>query len=292
MMTSPQNSETTTPPAPSSALPPWCERHQCELEPLGRPVVGGAEVAISQKALEWACPRCGEEEIEESRRKDLEQFLNERAAGARQRKQDELEKRLGRACIPKRYLGMTFDTFPGRTQESMKHCSTLRSYANQFLAMSEQGISVLLVGGAGTGKTGLACSVANVVIRDHHRTALFISAYGAVRHMRDTWGRRGRTETDALADLLAPDLLILDEVGSSVGTDAETASLFEVLNGRYQERKATMVLSNLPMDDYDVGGTRHPGLRSYLGTRVIDRFCDDGSFTLAFDWPSLRGAKA
>lgn len=291
MNTSPQNSA-PTPPAPRKQPAPVCERHHCSMEPLVLPERLDEAWGPLRAEQQWACLECAREVAADSARRAHERHDAERAREARERKQQELEKRLGRACIPKRYLDMTFNTFPGRSQTAWKHCTTLRSYANQFPAMAEKGISVLLVGGAGTGKTGLACSVANVVIREHNRTALFISAYGAVRHMRDTWGRRGRTETEALADLLAPDLLVLDEVGSSVGTDAETASLFEVINGRYQERKPTMLLSNLPMDDYTVDGVTRPGLRTYLGPRVVDRFRDDGSFTLAFDWPSLRGAQA
>lgn len=290
MNTSPQNSAPTPPKPPA----PRCDRHGCSLEPVVAPrhVSEVESLETLRAAPRWVCPLCAQETTDRAAREAHERHDAARAQEARERKQQELEKRLGRACIPKRYLDMTFNTFPGRSQTAWKHCTTLRSYANQFPAMAEKGISVLLVGGAGTGKTGLACSVANVVIREHNRTALFLSAYGAVRHMRDTWGRRGRTETEALADLLAPDLLVLDEVGSSVGTDAETASLFEVINGRYQERKPTMLLSNLPMDDYTVDGAARPGLRTYLGPRVVDRFRDDGSFTLAFDWPSLRGAQA
>lgn len=289
MTTSPQNSE--TPPATARPVP-ICSRHDTPKERItNAPIADVAGVEPPQRADPWVCPKCAEEEIARAAGAAHVRHDAERAAGYQRQKQAELEKRIGRACIPKRYLAMTFDTFPGTTDAARKHCSVLRSYANQFPAMSEKGISVLLVGAAGTGKTGLACSVANVVIREHHRTALFTSAYGAVRHLRDTWGRRGRTETEALADLVTPDLLILDEVGTSVGTDAETAALFEVINGRYQERRSTIVLSNLPMDDFHIAGEARPGLRAYLGPRVVDRFRDDGSFTLAFDWPSLRGAR-
>lgn len=206
-------------------------------------------------------------------------------------KQAELERRIGAAGIPQRYQAFNFDTFPATTREAKRAVAVMRSYVNQWPKLRRQGVSALLVGGTGTGKSGLAIAVANALIREGLGTAHFITAYGAVRHQRDTWGRKRRTERDALQDLLTPDLLILDDVGASVGSDAEMTMLFEVINGRYAEQKPTFLTSNLPLEDWDSPSGKRPGLRTYLGQRVIDRFRDDGSFTLAFDWPSLRGAR-
>lgn len=286
-MTSPLSSALPSPTVPDAQqAPPRCNLHDIDMEFWAGDLAASAGGGSIRG---WHCHKCGQEAIERNAAAAHERNDAERAKGLAAVKQAELEKRIGQSCIPARYRDFSFDTFPGRTERAKAQCATLRSYANRWFAMKRQGISVLLVGGAGTGKTGLACSVGNHVIREFHGSALFLSAYGAVRHMRDTWGRRGRTEREALDDLVNPDLLILDEVGTNVGTDSETAALFEVLNGRYAERKPTFLLANLPMDDYEAAGVARPGLRTYLGPRVIDRFRDDGSFTLAFDWPSLRG---
>lgn len=266
---------------------PICERHGCEKIPWAMSAANGGEMT-------WRCPTCDDEAVARAARKDHERTDQARRDDALRRKQEALEKRIGAACIPARYRDYTFDTFPGgaRFERAKLHCNTLRSYASQWPVMKAKGISVLLLGGTGTGKTGLACSVGNHIMREFGETVLFMSAYGAVRHQRDTWGRRGRTEREALDDLMSPDLLILDEVGASVGTEAEMTSLYEVFNGRYADRKPTIVLSNLPIEDYDVAGVTRPGLLTYLGPRILDRFRDDGSFTLTFTWPSLRGAQA
>lgn len=215
-------------------------------------------------------------------------------AQAMQRKRAaELAERLGRACIPLRYRELDFGTFPVERiveAEAREKARQVRNacarYAETWPAQSRRGTNMLLVGPSGTGKTGLACAVANTVIRAHAGTAIFISAYGAVRHQRDTWRKRGKTETEALADLIDPDLLVLDEVGVQVGTDSEMLMLFEVLNGRYAERKPTILLSNLPVH----GKTEaDPCLRRFLGDRLWSRYTDDASFVLACDWPNLRG---
>ena len=265
---------------------PWCDKHGCAHERLVWGVsaehIGGA----------FSCPKCDAETAARAVAEAGREHDDMRRREAARQKRAALESRIGAACIPARFADYSFDTFPAANDRARTVCQQLRTYANRWQSMKTKGISVLLIGTQGTGKTGLSISVANHVINVENGTAMFMSAYGAVRHQRDTWGRRGRTEREALDDLLAPDLLVLDEVGASTGTDGETAMLFEVLNGRYAERKPTILLSNLPMEDYESPTGKRPGLRTTLGPRVIDRFRDDGGFTVACDWPSLRGVRA
>lgn len=288
-MNSPQNSETMqSPDGPA----PLCETHGTPMDSWVLDGLLGA-IAPALGTSGWSCATCDAETARKAEIEAHQQFDDRRLAAMRDRKQAEIEARIGAAGIPARYRDHSFDTFPPVDHPGARRaCTVLRSFANRWLSVAPRGISGLLLGGAGTGKTGLACSVANKIMRDDRATALFMSAYGAVRHQRDTWGRKGRTEREALDDLLNVDLLILDEIGASVGTDFEMTCLFEVINGRYAARKPTFLLSNLPMGDYEHEGRTLPGLRTFLGPRVVDRFRDDGSFTLAFDWPSLRGATA
>lgn len=252
----------------------FCPKHR-------QPLLGDSDI----------CEGCHHELVAAARARDEEQRQAETARAAAARKQAELEKRLGAACIPKRYTERSFDTFPTTHQAGVQNCNILRSYANTWPKNRDEGISVMLVGGTGTGKSGLAAAVCNSIIRHHGATAVFMTAYGAVRHQRDTWGRKGRTERDALDDLVSPDLLVLDDVGASVGSDVEMTMLFEVINGRYADRKPTILTSNLPLQDYPLAGQTKPGLRTILGSRIVDRFSDDGSFVLNFDFPSIRGGR-
>jgi DNA replication protein DnaC len=110
-------------------------------------------------------------------------------------------------------------------------------------------------------------------------------AFGTVasllRHIKATYAKDSqRTEQDAIDDLLRPDLLILDEVGVQVGSEHEKLLMFEVLNGRYQELRPTVLISNLDVAE----------LEAFLGHRVMDRYRECGS-VLAFDWQSHRGQK-
>jgi DNA replication protein DnaC len=79
--------------------------------------------------------------------------------------------------------------------------------------------------------------------------------------------------------MVFPDLLILDEVGVQFGSDTEKLLLFDVLNERYEQRKPTLLLSNLALD----------GVKAFLGERIYDRLREDGAEAVVFDWDSWRG---
>lgn len=256
------------------------------------PIAGmlGLSLRGDSKLPGWSCRQCERDAVIAATQSAHNRFDKQRLAEDQARKQAELDARLGAAGIPARFREYSFDTFPADLPNAVKRRDTLRSYALNWARVKKQGISVAITGNVGTGKTGLACSVANTIMREFGATTAFMTAYGAVRHMRDTWGRKGKTEREALDDLINVDLLVLDEVGASVGTEAEMTSLFEVINGRYSERRPIMLLSNLPLEDYSAAGQIRPGLKTFLGPRVISRFRDDQSFILSLDWPSLRGS--
>ena len=69
-----------------------------------------------------------------------------------------------------------------------------------------------------------------------------------------------------VASFIRPDLLILDEVGVQFGSETEKMILFEIINGRYEQLKPTIVInSNL-----------RRALTDYLGERVVDRLREGG----------------
>ena len=109
---------------------------------------------------------------------------------------------------------------------------------------------------------------------------LFTTVMRAIRSVKDTWGGgSGKSETQAIAALVYPDLLILDEVGVQFGSDTEKLILFDVLNERYEKRRPTLLLSNFGVDE----------VQAYLGDRIFDRLREDGGEAVPFDWESQRG---
>ncbi len=74
------------------------------------------------------------------------------------------------------------------------------------------------------------------------------------------------------------DLLIIDEVGSQFGSDTEKLFIFEIIDGRYQEMKPTILISNLDIN----------GIKESIGERCVDRLREGGGSMIAFNWESSR----
>ena len=108
-------------------------------------------------------------------------------------------------------------------------------------------------------------------------TGKYSTAYRSVQEVRDSYRSREVSELQAMDAFIQPDLLVLDEIGVQYGTDSERLVLFNILNGRYEALKPTIVISNLNVD----------GVKKYLDDRVYDRLRENGGGVLAFDWEIL-----
>ena len=189
------------------------------------------------------------------------------------------EQRLGESGIPPRFIDRTLSKFVAMTPGQVEALAFATAYADGFEEVMKTGRSAMFVGKPGTGKTHLAAGIALRLMRRDGRPVLFTTVMRAVRSVKDTWGRSGgKSEVQAVAALVFPDLLILDEVGVQFGSDTEKLILFDVLNERYEKRRPTLLLSNLVVDD----------VQAYLGERIFDRLREDGGEAVAFDWESHR----
>lgn len=236
-----------------------CDRHG---EYLARNFIGKV----------WSkCPTCAAEH-------DAEQKAKAEAAD-RERRLLAWQKRIGGAGIPERFQDRSLDTFEATTEPQRRALAFAREYAQGFDHVAKTGRSALFVGQPGTGKTHLAVGIGMQLLRKG-RPVLFTTVMRAIRRVKDTWSRESaETESQAVAALVYPDLLILDEVGVQFGSEFEKNLLFDVLNERYEKRRPTLLLSNLPLDQ----------VRAYLGERVFDRMREDGGEYIAFEWESHRG---
>ncbi len=221
----------------------------------------------------WSsCPGCSKDanDAAEARKAELE----------REQEQRRWEARLERSCIPERFLDRTLKNYAANNDGQKAALAFAEAYADNFDKALETGRSALFVGLPGTGKTHLAAGIALRLMKRDKRRVLFTTVMRAVRSIKETWTRGSDlTESEAIEKLVAPDLLILDEVGVQFGSETEKLMLFDVLNERYERRRPTLLISNLDLD----------GVRAYLGERIFDRLREDGGEAVAFDWASHRG---
>lgn len=195
------------------------------------------------------------------------------------RQERELRSKLGgKDGIAKRFTRCSFDNYEVNHESQAQIKDILESFARDFEDHLEMGTPVLLLGGVGTGKTHLACSIANE-IADRGYNSIFRSVSALIRSIRDCWGRNG--EEAKLIELYKNiDLLIIDEVGVQAGSDNERNILFDIINGRYEEMKPTIMISNLKIEDFTKA----------VGQRIASRIQHEG-LLLPFAWRDYRAAQ-
>ena len=134
-----------------------------------------------------------------------------------------------------------------------------------------------MVGGVGTGKTLLASAGIESIV-DNNRCEM-IKTIDVVRELKATWAKdSNQTEEGLIKYYSNLDLLVLDEVGSQFGSDTEKLFIFDIIDGRYQNMKPTIIISNLDID----------GITDAIGERCVDRLREGGGMMVAFDWKSER----
>ncbi len=217
------------------------------------------------------CPDCAKAEKTAA--------LQEQEAREKAERTQRWEQRLGQSGIPRRFQDRSLASYVAETAEQRQALSFAMGYADAFRGHVPAKCAVFL-GPVGTGKTHLACGIALRIMARYGCSALFTTAAAMARRVREAKGFGAKeTESQAIGVFTFPDLLILDEIGIQSGTDAEARTIFDVLDGRYQEQKPTILLSNLDLD----------GVRACLGERVFDRLREDAGEVLVFSGESWRG---
>lgn len=218
------------------------------------------------------CPACESEKEAQAKK---EQELTE-AARLKRAEQARIEKQLDSSMIPARFQTRSFENYLPENDKAKKIKEICQEYAESFDVKMKCGASIVFCGNTGTGKSHLACAIANYIIGHKQKSALFVKVIKAIRSVKETYS--GGSEQEAINTFTKPDLLVLDEVGVQFGTDTEKQILFEILNERYENFKPTMLISNLAANE----------LKDFIGDRALDRMKENGGLLLTCDWESYR----
>lgn len=222
------------------------------------------------KTIGGQCPTCmAERDAKEQDRQRLMQSDLERRR---------IEGLFQRAGIPLRFQSRTFDNYQADNEGQARALRKARAYADGWQNSVAAGTSLIFSGNAGTGKTHLACAIANQLIAQGV-SAVFTTVSDAMRAIKRTYDAGSQlTELQAIQAFVDPGLLILDEVGANRGTEYEVQLVFDIINKRYENCRPTIILTNLDPE----------ALRQCLGERVVDRLREGGGKLVAFTWESFR----
>jgi len=226
------------------------------------------------KALRSQCPECSRiAKKEREARAEAEQALNVRLA---------ISRKLGDSLIPKRFADRSLANYKAEHKGQAEALRFCRHYVKTFDQIADNGRCMVLLGKPGTGKTHLGAGMANDLMRSTSHSAVYRTVGSILQAIRATYDRSSdATEASILANLVEPSLLVLDEVGVSKEqpSDFELTTLFAIINGRYEQVKPTVVISNLSPEQLPVA----------MGERCVDRLREGGMIVVPFEWESHRG---
>jgi len=201
------------------------------------------------------------------------------------------------ARVPPEFYESSFAEFQTDTQERASNLAKCRKFAAQ---LNEKCCGFELMSGfPGNGKTRLACNIVREVdiddvlyVRQGELTVALRATYSRKDVILHSSWRRDEEATDdepptPLSIVQRVDLLVLDEIGSNSLANDERLLLDELIKHRYEHRKSTILISNLPL----TGTPDTPGLKEFLGDALGDRIKEatgNGKFIVQFSGESYR----
>jgi DNA replication protein DnaC len=108
--------------------------------------------------------------------------------------------------------------------------------------------NLVFIGAEGLGKTMMAKNIAYQALLKE-KSVLFITN-AALTNDLDSHQRQG-TFDKGLRKYLAPDLLIIDELGYLPSSADPAANLFQVISGRYEIGNSSIITTNLAFNDWN-----------------------------------------
>ncbi len=149
---------------------------------------------------------------------------------------------LNAARIPPRFQGCSLAKYEV-LHTSQGHARTFaHRLVNEYPAV-ETGL--LFMGPVGVGKTHLAVAILIDLIEKKGVPGLFYESGALLKAIQESYSPISQTsEMRVLAPVYQADVLVLDELGSSVSTDWVRDTLYQIINTRYNNRKTTIFTTN------------------------------------------------
>ena len=150
---------------------------------------------------------------------------------------------LDAARIPRRHAACSFDNYRVPAGAASLHWALMKAktLVNDYPAV-ERGL--LLTGSVGVGKTHLAVAILQGLI-SKGVSCLFCEFGSLLKQIQDSYNPISKTsELKVLAPVYQAEVLVLDELGSTIPTDWVRDTMYQIINKRYNDKKLTIFTTN------------------------------------------------
>ena len=186
------------------------------------------------------------------------------------RRQQRDQRLLERARIPRRYHPCDFENLNVlQEQESLYFAAGKARRFVEDYPLIEKGL--LFLGVPGVGKTHLTVAILKQLMEQKGVECLFCPYQELLKQIRDSYDPVSlSTESQVLQPVLHTDVVAIDDLGANRISDWVEDTITYILNYRYNERKTTLLTSNLPDTSEEVQG-RSPSGNYRIGDTLEDR---------------------
>jgi DNA replication protein DnaC len=185
-------------------------------------------------------------------------------------------RRLAAARIPERHRECTLENFTVQ-RSAHRSLSEARRQAMGFVRaypMDTYGNGLLFVGPCGVGKTHLAAGILHALVTERGVSGRFFDCKELLKQIQNSYAANSEyTERQVLRPALEAEVLVLDELGAARRTDWVSDMVEHVLNMRYNDRKTTILTTNLAYAPAGAatGSARDAARQETLGDRIGER---------------------
>ena len=242
--------------------------------------------AYSRKQDELAIKRIEEEKSQQDRelRRRIERITGESGMGAR-------------------FLRRTFDTYKADTSDTKKIYAVCRKFAENFEKhLPQHGKPLpgrngfIITGDKGTGKTHIAAAIANYLL-NKGTAVIFMTERNLLGKIREAYsksrnyGNDGQSESEIRHIYETVPLLVIDDLGKEKATEWTLATLYAIVDGRYDRAMPTIITTNYDTQNLIKRITPQDGdydLNKVTAEAIVDRLIEM-SESIAVTGKSWRG---
>lgn len=145
------------------------------------------------------------------------------------------------ASLSKRFQSRTFDNFVIETETQRNAYNKAKEYAQNIDKILKDGTGIIFAGNGcvGTGKTHLACAIANDLLNRGYPVKV-VNVTKMIATIKEDF---------KIDEYLNAPILLIDDLGKETGTQWVCETLYTIFNERYEAMKPTIITTENGLED-------------------------------------------
>ena len=174
-------------------------------------------------------------------------------------KKSKLQKLLDYSNLGERFFEKNFESYQVNNN-NVKAFETAKKFISNFEIADKRGTGIIFYGPYGVGKTHLACSIANELIK-MQKSVIFGSTIKLFGIIKKSYNNEiEENESKIISEFINCDVLIVDDLGKENPSEWVLEKLYYIINERYEHNKPIIVTTNFSenqlIDIFTVGKNR------------------------------------